>query len=78
MVKCLALMKASNWEYLMVKQLALKLEQLMESHLGLMLDQSWDLKMDCLMVLMVASFDDYFLEAQWDLFIINCLALMKA
>ena len=43
MVKFLALMKASNWDYLMVKWLELYLEMYMESHLGLMLEQSWDL-----------------------------------
>ena len=31
-----------NWDYLMVKLLVLYLEMYMESHLGLMLEQSWD------------------------------------
>ena len=39
----LALMKASNWDLLMVKCLALYLEMYMESHLGLILEQIWDL-----------------------------------
>ena len=43
MVKCLVLTKASNWDYLVVKCLALYLEIWMESYLGLMLEQSWEI-----------------------------------
>ena len=34
----------------------------MELHLGLMLEQSWDLYMDPLMVLIMESFSAYLLE----------------
>ena len=43
MVKCLVLMKASHWDLLVVKSLAIYLEMYMESHLGLILEQSWAL-----------------------------------
>ena len=71
MVKCLALMKEPKWDYLMVKCLALYLEIWMESHLGLMLEQSWALKMELLMVLTTASLRDYCLEVHWDLLMVK-------
>ena len=37
-VKCLALVKAPKWDYLVVKDLALYLEISMDSHSGLMFD----------------------------------------
>ena len=43
MVKCLALMTTINCYYLLVKCLALYLETYMESRLGLIFEQSWDL-----------------------------------
>ena len=36
MVKCMAMMKASNWNVMMLKFLELYMEMYMESHLGLM------------------------------------------
>ena len=38
MVKCLYLMKALNWDYLVVKCFALYLEMYMESNLGFVLE----------------------------------------
>ena len=42
-----------------------------------MLTQSWALYMDPFMVLMMESFRDYFLEVQWSILVLKCLALMK-
>ena len=42
-VRCMALMKASNWDVLMVNFLSLYLEMYMGSYLGLMLEHSWSL-----------------------------------
>ena len=42
-VKCLDMMKAPKWYYLMVNFLSLYLEMYMEPHSGLMLEQSWAL-----------------------------------
>ena len=41
MVKCLAVTKASNWDLLALNCLALYLEIYIESHLGLIFEQSW-------------------------------------
>ena len=40
LVKSLALMKASNWDLLILKRLAINFEIQTESHLGLILEQS--------------------------------------
>ena len=50
----------------------------MESHLVLMLEQSWDLYMDPLMVIRMAILRDYRLEMYWGLLMVKCLVLMKA
>ena len=50
----------------------------MESHLGLMLEQSWDIKVISLTILMIESLRDYVLETHWDKLIIKCLDLMKS
>ena len=42
-LKCFDLMKASNWDLLMLNCLTLYLEIYVESHLGLMLEHSWPL-----------------------------------
>ena len=50
----------------------------MEPHLGLMLEHSWPIYMDPLMVLMMASLRDYCLEVHWDILMVKYLDLMKA
>ena len=48
----------------------------MESNLGLVLEQSWDINMDPLMVLIMEIFGGYFLENHWDILMVKCLALI--
>ena len=43
-----------------------------------LLEHSWTLYMDHLMVMMMASLSYYGLEVHWDLLMVKCLALMKA
>ena len=50
----------------------------MESHLGWMLEHSWDPYMDPLMVLMMASFRGYYIDTHWDILTVECMDLMKA
>ena len=50
----------------------------MESHLGLLLEHSWALYMDPLIVLMMSSLRGYCLETNWNLLMVNCMAPMKA
>ena len=71
MLKCLALMKASKWYLLMVKLLVLYLDMYMESNLGLIFEQIWDLYVGLLMVLMMVSSRDYFLETHWDILMVK-------
>ena len=50
----------------------------MESHLGLMLEQRWDLKMDTLMVLIITSLIYYCFSVHWDILTLKCMDLMKS
>ena len=50
----------------------------MESNLGLMLEHSWAIYMDPLMVQMMAILRDYLLEVHWDLLMVKLLIMMKA
>ena len=50
----------------------------MESHLGLMLEQSWYIYMDPLMVLMMAILRSPLLETHWYLIMVKLLVPMKA
>ena len=43
-----------------------------------MLEHSWDLYMDPLVVLMVEILRDYLLEVHWDIMMVKCLDMMKA
>ena len=45
----------------------------MKSHLGLMLEQSWDLYMYPLMVLMMEIFRAYCFEVHWDIMMVNLI-----
>ena len=62
MVKCLDLIPASNWDDLAVNCLALCFDMYIESHLGLMLEQTWAPEMDPLIFLMMARLRTYWLE----------------
>ena len=50
----------------------------MESHLGLILEHSWNFVMDPLMVLIMTSLRYYCLGDNWYLLMVKCLAMMKA
>ena len=50
----------------------------MESHLGLMLEQSWDFWVDPLMVILMVSLRDYCFETHWCVLMVKCLDIMKA
>ena len=50
----------------------------MESHLVLMLEQSLNIYMGPLIVIILASLRAYFFETHFDLLMVKCLALMKA
>ena len=48
-----------------------------KSLLVVMLEQSWDIYMDPLMVLTMTIFRDYLLKTKWDILMVKCLALTK-
>ena len=62
----------------MVKCFALYFKMFMESHLGLMLDQIWDLYIESLMVVIMVILRDSFFESHWYILMLKCLDLMKA
>ena len=67
MVKCLNVINKSNWDLRMVIILVVYIEMYMESHLGLMLEQSWVLEIGILVVIIMARFRAYFLKVHWNL-----------
>ena len=75
MEKRLDLTKSSNWD---IKVLIIILGNVDGITLGLMSEHSWDIYMDPLMVLSMASLRAYFLETHWDLLVVKCLDLMKS
>ena len=78
LVKCTVLMMASNWDNVKVKFLALYLEMYMESRLGLMVEQSWDIFMGPLMILNMESLRAYCVDTHWYILMVKCMDLMKA
>ena len=77
MVKCLALIGASNEDLMMVKCLELYLVICLVSHLGLMLEHKQAPYMDTLMVLMIEILWAYLLMIHWDILMVKCLATIK-
>ena len=49
----------------------------MYSNLLLMLEQIWDLYMEPLIIILMASLWGYCLKNHWDLLMVKCLDLMK-
>ena len=50
----------------------------MESHLGLILEQIWEIYIDPLIIIIMASSRDYCLGTNWYLLMVKCMALIKA